>query len=108
MKKTVSILYLALLLTGTLVAVAQPITTLDAIQNLKLSQVEDLAVANGKRIDVLTANLADLRSSVDTSRAWIIGFGSCLSVLHLWLTISVRKQSGGNGNGSGYRLKDKY
>lgn len=105
MKKTMSIAYLILILTATLVAIAQPISTVDAIQNLKLSQVEDLAVANGRRIDVLASNLSDLRSSVETSRSWVIGFGCCLTTLHVLQMLNGRRKSNGSAEP---RLKDRY
>lgn len=97
MRAFAALLYVVLVLSGTLICAAQAISTKDAIQDLQISQNTASVDSNSRRISDLQASLSDLRSSVDTSRSWVIGFGCALSALHFIQLITARKK---NGNGS--------
>lgn len=72
---------------------AQPLSTMDTVQNLKITEVEDLAVANGQRIKELETSLSDLNASVNRGTGAVIGFGMALTLLQALQMLAAWKKS---------------
>ncbi len=92
MKKTIAILYLAIVVGFTMVAAGQQLSTIDTVQNLEISRAQDSVAINEKRIDALSASVSDLTGSVNRGTGIVIGIGSTLTVLQIVSMFMARRQ----------------
>lgn len=80
---------------------AQSLSSTDAVQNYEIATAQDLAANNKQRIDGLSEQVADLKREIEVSKAWVVGFGACLTFLSILLLLQ-------NRNKSTVNLKGRY
>ena len=85
--RIIHILVLSLLFILTLVAYGQNQETTDAIQNQRLARIESDASITKDDVEMLTRELAGLRSSLDRFTGMGMGMGAALTALQALLVI---------------------
>ncbi len=80
---------------------AQPLSTIDTVQNLEISRAQDIGETNSKRIDVLASSITDLQGSVNRGIGIGIGIGLTMTLLQIVSIVSNRRNDGP-------RLKERY
>ncbi len=99
--KLTAIIHLIVIVGFTVGLAAQPISTVDAVQNLEISRTQDSVVTNSKRIDALAASVEDLSASVNRGIGIGIGIGLTMTLLQIVTLVSGRRNDGP-------KLKDRY
>lgn len=75
--------YLVLVLWMTVSAFAQPLSTIDTVQNLEISRAQDAINESQRRIDTLASAVSSLSGSIDRGTGIVIGIGSTLTLLQI-------------------------
>ncbi len=102
--KFIPVLYLAIIIAFTVGLLAQPMSTIDTVQNLEIARAQDLALANAKEIAVLQSSIADLQGSYNRGVGVGAGLGLALMLMQIFQIVSVAVKRGSEGP----KLKDKY
>ena len=89
--RIIHVLMLSLLLVSTLALYGQSQETTDAIQNQRLARIESDADITKENVEMLTRELAGLRSSLDRFTGMGMGMGAALTALQgLLVIITIR------------------
>lgn len=101
--KKLAVIQLLVLLSFTLGAFAQQISTADALQDLRISQNTAVINQNTIRIEQVAAAVSDLTITVNRAISFMTGLGASLSVLQIIQIVMARKKERG-----GPALRERY
>ncbi len=103
--KLVPWLSLIILTFFTVGLLAQPISTIDTVQNLEITRAQDLAIVNSKRIDALTGMVTDLQGSYNRGVGVGAGIGLTLILMQIFQIVSSASRRSSDG---GLKLPGKF